>query len=88
MALRAQHRSKFAALVRLWWRLDVREKLYSGTKNSKQTYKLQIHGILLLIYINTYKSVEINLMSPDYINQENLKLNYPEFWINYICKYK
>ena len=42
MALSAEHRSKFAALHRNWWRLHTSEKFSSGTKNpqtNKQTNK-------------------------------------------------
>ena len=37
MAMSAEHRSKFAALHRQWWRLHMSEKFSSGTINSKQT---------------------------------------------------
>ena len=39
MAMSAVHRSKFAALHRQWWRLQMSEKFSSGTKNYKQTNK-------------------------------------------------
>ena len=39
MAIGAEYRSKFAALHRQWWRLQMSEKSSSGTKNSKQTNK-------------------------------------------------
>ena len=37
MAMSAEHRSKFAAIHRQWWHLDMSEKFSSGTINSKQT---------------------------------------------------
>ena len=38
MAMSAEHRSKFAARHRQWWRLRMSEKFSSGTKNpNKQT---------------------------------------------------
>ena len=37
MAMSAEHRSKFAALHRQWWRLHMSYKFSSGTKNPKQT---------------------------------------------------
>ena len=39
MAMSAEHRSKFAALHRQWWRLHMSEKFSSRTINSKQTNK-------------------------------------------------
>ena len=42
MAVSAQHRSKFAALHRQWWRLHMSKKFSSGTetlKKNKQTNK-------------------------------------------------
>ena len=39
MAMSAEHRSKFAALRRQWWRLDMSEEFSSGTINSIQTNK-------------------------------------------------
>ena len=39
MAMSAEHRSKFAALHRQWWRLHMSEKFSSGTINFKQTDK-------------------------------------------------
>ena len=42
MAISAEHRSKFAALHRQWWRLQMSEKFTSGTKkkpSKKQTNK-------------------------------------------------
>ena len=36
MAMTTEHRSKFAALHRQWWRLHMSEKFSSGTKNPKQ----------------------------------------------------
>ena len=37
MVIIAEHRSKLAAIHRQWWRLQMREKFSSGTKNYKQT---------------------------------------------------
>ena len=39
MAMSAEHRSKFAALHRQWWRLHMSEKFANGTINPKQTNK-------------------------------------------------
>ena len=39
MDMSAEHRSKFAALQRQWWRLHMSETFSSGTINSKQTNK-------------------------------------------------
>ena len=39
MAVSAEHKLKFAALHRQWWRFQVSEKFSSGLKNSKQTNK-------------------------------------------------
>ena len=36
MGISAEHRSKFAAHHRQWWRLQMSKKFSSGTKNSKQ----------------------------------------------------
>ena len=41
MAMSSEHRSKFAALHRQWWRLQMREKFSSGTKNPKTNNKKQ-----------------------------------------------
>ena len=41
MTISAEHRSKFAALHRLWWRINMSEKFSSGTKTPpprKQTF--------------------------------------------------
>ena len=48
MAMNAEHRSKFAALHRQWWRLHMSEKFSSGTKTPKQTNK--IYNILQYSY--------------------------------------
>ena len=42
MAISAEHRSKFAALHRQCWHIQMGEKFSSGMKNSKQTNKPQI----------------------------------------------
>ena len=53
MAMSAEHRSKFAALRRQWWRLHISEKYSSGTKKSKQTpSRLQYYEILTLPCFN------------------------------------
>ena len=42
MAMSAEHRSKFAAFHRLWWRLHINENFSNGTEKSqtnKQTNK-------------------------------------------------
>ena len=39
MAMRAKHRSKFAALNRQWWRLYMSETFSSGIQNLKLTTK-------------------------------------------------
>ena len=41
MIMSAEHRSKFLALHRQWWRLHMSKKFSSGTKNPKQTNKKQ-----------------------------------------------
>ena len=38
MSMSAEHKSKFTALHRQWWRLHMSEKFLSGTKNPKQTH--------------------------------------------------
>ena len=51
MAMSAEHRSKFAAFHRQWWRLHMSEKFSSGTKNLKQK---KIYTILCIIHaVNT-----------------------------------
>ena len=45
MAVGAEHRSKFAALHRQWWRLQMSEKFSSGTKNLIQTITYVISAI-------------------------------------------
>ena len=48
MAMSAEHRSKFAALHRQWWRLRMKEKFSSGTLNFTETNKQTImHQIVL-----------------------------------------
>ena len=42
MAISAEHTSKFAALHRQWWRLQMSEKFSSGMKNSRQTNQHRI----------------------------------------------
>ena len=42
MAMSAEHRSKFAALLRQWWRLHMSEKFSSGTINFKYKQNKQI----------------------------------------------
>ena len=42
MAMSAEHRSKFAALHREWWRLHIGEKFSSGIRKSKQNKKIYI----------------------------------------------
>ena len=39
MAMSAKHKSKFAELHLLWWRLQMSEKFLSGTIYPKQTNK-------------------------------------------------
>ena len=39
MAVSAEHRSKFAAVHRSWWRLHMSEKFSSGAKKTKQINK-------------------------------------------------
>ena len=46
MAMSVEHRSKFAALHRQWWRLHMSGKFSSGTINSKQTYKQKLIYII------------------------------------------
>ena len=52
MARSAEHRSNFAAIHRQWWRLHMREKFSSGTKNSKQTNIFRVIRILLRLQMN------------------------------------
>ena len=42
MAISAEHRSKFVAFHRQWWRLQMSEKFSSGAKNSKQTKTIKV----------------------------------------------
>ena len=44
MVMSVEQRSKFAALHRQWWRLQMREKFSSGTKKSKQTNLIEVRG--------------------------------------------
>ena len=46
MAMSAKHRSKFAALQRLWGHLHMSEKFSSGTKKTKQTKNQTLSYIL------------------------------------------
>ena len=51
MAMSAEHRSKFAALLRQWWRLQMIEKFSSGTKIPKQTKKQNLYFPVNLIFV-------------------------------------
>ena len=56
MVISAEHRSKFAALHRQWWRLQISEQFLRGTQNpktNKQTNKqvIEMHTIAHLIFI-------------------------------------
>ena len=44
MAISAEDRSKFAALHRLWWRLQMSEK-FSSVAPNKQTYTYIVYSI-------------------------------------------
>ena len=52
MAMSDEHRSKFAALHRQWWRLHMSEKFSSGTINPKQTKSEQGHAIATTFILN------------------------------------
>ena len=79
MAMSAEHRSKFAALHRQWWRLHMSEKFSSGTINSKQPNKK-------LICLESW----INIPTPVYIEMNviwlisNIKAGIPSFFL--ICE--
>ena len=48
MAVSAEHRSKFEAFHRLWWRLHISEKFSNGTEKTqtnKQTNKTYTHYV-------------------------------------------
>ena len=49
MAISAKHRSKFENLHCQWRRLQVSEKLSSGTKNSKQTNKNPRQTVIVIV---------------------------------------
>ena len=57
IAMSAEHRSKFAALRRQWWRLLMSEKFSSGTKNPTQTNKLNLYHRM------DFKSFELGMIS-------------------------
>ena len=44
MVMDVEHRSKFAALNRKWWRLHMSEEFSSGTKTPKQANQEKSHG--------------------------------------------
>ena len=52
MAMSAEHRSKFAAYYRQWWRLHMSEKFSNGTKTPKQTNKQTNSATLYLYYLH------------------------------------
>ena len=58
MAINAERRSKFAALHRQWWRLQISEKFSSGTKNSKQT------RLNLIVWMDTHSKIFLSYEKP------------------------
>ena len=63
MALSAEHRSKFAALHRQWKRLQMSEKISSGTKNSKETNLQICSGVGLKSITKGQCNMQIHLYS-------------------------
>ena len=49
MAMSVEHRSKFAALHRQWWRLHISEKFSSWKINSNKTNKI-VTNTLIIVY--------------------------------------
>ena len=54
MTMSAEHRSKFAAHIRQWWRLHMSEKFSSGTINSIKKHPTII---LRLLHLNKQEQV-------------------------------
>ena len=53
MAISAEYRSKFAALHRQWWRLQMSEKFSSGRKTpDKQIQFVRVHEKKALTFIS------------------------------------
>ena len=59
MAITAEHMSKFAALHRQRWLLQMSEKLSSGTKNSKQKKKTTNKQINLRLPFHFQQRVQV-----------------------------
>ena len=55
MVISAEQRSQFTAHHRQWWRLQMSEKFSSGTKNSKQTNKIDV--ILKMQFIRPIQKI-------------------------------
>ena len=69
MAMSAEHRSKFAALHRQWWRLHMSEKFSSGTKTPNQTKQKQGHGFCDLIQKPSHLVDKMNWQISPFYNE-------------------
>ena len=79
MAMSAEHRSKFAALHRWWWRLHLSEKFSSGTKKTtKHRFKDEIK--------TAYRTAaKMNGHSKHHLHM--LRYRYLDGW-GWVCIYK
>ena len=66
MDMSAQYRSNFGALYRLWWRINMNEKLSNMIKNNRQTQKLCLYIRLVILYLDAKR--ETNLVSDNDIS--------------------
>ena len=57
MDISAKHRSKFVALHRQWWPLQMSENCSSGTSNSIQTNK---QAVLINVIYLVYQTSDVN----------------------------
>ena len=50
MGISSEHKSKYAALYRQLWRLQMSEQFSSGTENSKQTNTQQLFVMIYFLF--------------------------------------
>ena len=81
MGISAEHRSKFTAHHRQWWRLQMSKKFSSGTKNSKQ-----ISVPIFQKYISLFKWCEDRYLLSEPIFFSWIKDRYMYNWIAlFVC---
>ena len=78
MAVCADHRSKFAALYRWWWRLQMSERFLSGTKNSKQTK--HTNKLVILAFLKWKRSWNMFAIILYYVDLSTYLLMIPLFF--------